>query len=59
MAEFSSQIEKQDKHNYQPWKFRMRNYLIGKNLWGFITGTELMPFKHATNPTEEQIRNFN
>ena len=37
----------------------MRNYLIGKNLWGFITGTELEPFKHATNPTEEQIRNFN
>ena len=37
----------------------MRNYLIGKNLWGFITGTELKPFKHATNPTEEQIRNFN
>ena len=37
----------------------MRNYLIGKNLWGFITGTELKPFKHATIPTEEQIRNFN
>ena len=47
MAELSSQIEKLDKYNYQPWKFRMRNYLIGK------------PVMHATNPAEEQIRNFN
>ena len=59
MAKLSSQIEKLDKHNYQPWKFQMRNYLIGKNLWGFITRIELKPFIHATNPIEEQIRNFN
>ena len=59
MAELSSQIEKLDKHNYQPWKFQMRNYLIRKNLWSFITGIELKPVMHATNPTEEQIRNFN
>ena len=37
----------------------MRNYLIGKNLWGFITGTKVKPFMHAMNLIEEQIRNFN
>ena len=33
-------IEKLDKNNYQPWKFRMRNYLIGKSLWDYVTGEE-------------------
>lgn len=36
-------IEKQDKNNYQPWKFRMRNYLIGKSLWGYVRGEEEEP----------------
>ena len=36
-------IEKLDKNNYQPWKFRMRNYLIGKSFWGYITGEEAEP----------------
>ena len=37
-------IEKLDKNNYQPpWKFRMRNYLIGKSLWGYVTGEEAEP----------------
>ena len=31
-------IEKLDKNNYQPWKFRMRNYLIGKSLRGYVKG---------------------
>ena len=33
-------IEKLGKNNYQPWKFRTRNYLIGKSLWGYVTGEE-------------------
>ena len=36
-------IEKLDKNNYQPWKFRMRNYLIGKSLWGYVTRKEIEP----------------
>ena len=36
-------IEKLDKNNYQPWKFRMRNYLIGKSLWDYVTGDEEEP----------------
>ena len=30
-------IEKLDKDNFQPWKFWMRNYLMGKDLWGYVT----------------------
>ena len=36
-------IGKLDKNNYQPWKFKMRNYLIGKSLWGYVTGEEAEP----------------
>ena len=40
MADNSSNvgIKKFDKDNFQPWKFHMRNYLIGKDLWGYVTG---------------------
>ena len=31
-------IEKLDKENFQPWEFWMRNYLMGKDLWGYVTG---------------------
>ena len=41
-------IEKLEKNNYQPWKLRMRNYLIGKSLWEFVTGEE----KDSELPTQ-------
>ena len=30
------EIEKLGKENYQPWKFKMSNYLMGKDLWGYV-----------------------
>jgi hypothetical protein len=33
-------IEKLDKNNFQVWKFRIMNFLMGKNYWEFITGDE-------------------
>ena len=33
-------IENLDKENYQPQKFIMSNYLMGKGLWGYVTGEE-------------------
>ncbi|MCO5576313.1 hypothetical protein L7F22_030122 [Adiantum nelumboides] len=36
-------IEKLDKNNYQAWKFKMWNYLIGKILCGYVTGEEVEP----------------
>jgi len=57
MAEDLSQIriEKLDKNNFQVWKFRIMNFLMGKGYWEFITGDEketLLP----ENPTQQQIQ---
>jgi hypothetical protein len=42
MADGPSQIaiEKLDKNNFQVWKFRIMNFLMGKCYWEFITGDE-------------------
>ena len=49
-------IEKLDKNNYQPWKFRMRNYLIGKSLWGYVTGEEKEPVLLTQNATADDLK---
>ena len=49
-------IEKLDKNNYQPWKFRMRNYLIGKSLWGYVTGEEAEPRLPTENVSVEELK---
>ncbi len=45
MADGLSQIaiEKLDKNNFQMWKFRIMNFLMGKGYWEFITGDEKEP----------------
>jgi hypothetical protein len=42
MADGLSQIaiEKLDKNDFQVWKFRIINFLMGKTYWEFITGDE-------------------
>ena len=35
--------EKLDKNNFQAWKFRMTNFLMGKGYWEFIIGKEVEP----------------
>ncbi len=57
MADGLSQIaiEKLDKNNFQVWKFRIMNFLMGKGYWEFITNDEtktLLP----ENPTQQQIQ---
>ena len=49
-------IEKLDKNNYQPWKFRMRNYLIGKSLWGYVTGEEADPVLPTHNASADELK---
>ena len=50
-------IEKLDKNNYQPpWKFRMRNYLIGKSLWGYVTGEEAEPRLPTENVSAKELK---
>jgi len=45
MADDLSQIviEKLDKNNFQVWKFRIMNFLMGKGYWEFITGDKIEP----------------
>ena len=49
-------IEKLDKNNYQPWKFKMRNYLIEKSLWGYVTGEEKEPVLPTQNATTDDLK---
>jgi len=33
-------IEKLDNNNFQVWKFKIMNFLMGKSCWKFIIGDE-------------------
>ena len=35
-------VEKLSGENYHCWKFQMKMFLIGKDLWDIVTGTETM-----------------
>jgi hypothetical protein len=48
-------IKKLDKNNFQVWKFRIMNFLMGKGYWEFITGDEKEP-PLPENPTQQQIQ---
>ncbi len=48
-------IEKLDKNNFEVWKFRIMNFLMGKGYWEFITGDEKEPLL-LENPTPQQIQ---
>jgi hypothetical protein len=48
-------IEKLDKNNFQAWKFRIMNFLMGKGYWEFIIGDEKKP-PLLKNPTQQQIQ---
>ncbi len=49
------EIEKLDKNNFQVWKFRIMNFLMGKGYWEFIIGDEKEP-PLPENPTQQQIQ---
>jgi hypothetical protein len=49
---FQIAIEKLDKNNFQVWKFRIINFLMGKGYWEFITGDEKEP-PLPENPTQQ------
>jgi hypothetical protein len=57
MADGLSQIaiEKLHKNNFQVWKFRIMNFLMGKGYWEFITSDETKP-DLPENPTQQQIQ---
>jgi hypothetical protein len=47
---FQIAIEKLNKNNFQVWKFRIMNFLMGKGYWEFITGDAKEP-PFPKNPT--------
>ena len=51
-------IEKLEKDNFQSWKFKMTNFLMGKGVWPFINGNEQEPVLGATS-TDAQLKTFN
>jgi hypothetical protein len=53
MADNLSQIviEKLNKNNFQVWKFRIMNFLMGKGSWELITSDEKKP-PLPKNPTQ-------
>jgi hypothetical protein len=57
MADGLSQItiKKLDKNNFQVWKIKIMNFLMGKGYWEFITGDEKEP-SLLENPTQQQIQ---
>jgi hypothetical protein len=57
MADGLSQItiEKLDKNNFQVWKFRIMNFLMGKGYWEFVIGDETKPLL-LKNTTQQQIQ---
>jgi hypothetical protein len=57
MADCLSQIttEKLDKNNFQVWKFKIMNFLMGKGYWEFITNDEKEP-PLPENPTQQRIQ---
>lgn len=55
MADDSSfKVEKLTADNYHIWKFNIKMYLIGKDLWGIVTGAETL----GENATEKERKNF-
>jgi hypothetical protein len=48
-------IEKLYKNNFQVWKFKIMNFLMGKGYWEFINGDEKEPLL-PENPTQQQIQ---
>jgi hypothetical protein len=52
---FQITIEKLNKNNFQVWKFRIMNFLMGKGYWEFITRDE-KEHPLQENPTQQQIQ---
>ena len=48
-------VDKLTENNYHTWKFQMKMCLIGKDLWGIVTGDETLN-PEATNQEQQKFR---
>ena len=51
----SLNFDKLNVDNYHAWEFSMRMFLIGKNLWEIVQGTETLP-NDANDDTKEKFQ---
>ena len=57
MAEESSfRVEKLNTENYHSWKFNMRMYLIGKDLWEIVDGSEVLAEDEADEKKKQEFK---
>jgi hypothetical protein len=52
--ETSYKVEKLNVDNYYSWKFNLKMYLVGRDLWEIVDGTEML----ENVPDEASIRRF-
>ena len=50
--------EKLDKSNFQAWKFRMSNFLMGKRVWDIVTRADVEPSLPNQNATIVQTKAY-
>ena len=50
--ETSLKMEKLNTGNYHNWKFQMKMYLIGKDLWDIVQGEEIL----KENPNADEMK---
>ena len=58
MANIKTQIENLERGNYQPWKYGMSNYLMGKSLWGLALRIDIKSHANINNPNENIRRDI-
>ena len=54
MEETSFKVEKLNGENYHSWKFNLKMYLIGKDLWDIVEGTQVL----GKDASEDESRKF-
>ena len=54
--ETSFKVEKLNGDNYHSWKFNLKMYLIGKDLWDIVQGKEVLTAE--PEPTEKQRNDY-
>ncbi len=49
-------IEKLDKNNFQVWKFKIMNFLMGKGYWELVIGDEIENLLSQKTPHNNKFK---
>ena len=50
-------VDKLTYDNYPHWKFNMKMYLVGRDLWDIVEGTETLTEEETDNEIENESEN--